>query len=238
MAIRKYSAKLPLEHVFQKEDDYNCGPSCLEMIYRLRGIKRTVKDILKDFHFEKLGSTTYPAQLARDLIKNGLKTKIIISNPRAISPAWVNLPKEKIIDNLKDWLTLQSKHDWHTFGLHLLFYLQEGGEVELKSYTVVDIKKMLDKGSLLGIALDEAWLYGHRLKVKKAETDEFNGDTYGHFIVVTGYKGNKFSILDPYPTVFKEKHGSYAIDAYQLLNASLIWAGTIIEVLRDIPQTS
>jgi len=224
--------QLPKEHIFQKENDECCGPCCLSMVYKIKGKNISLGQILKDLKLGEKGLPTYPPQLARHLNSNGLRTKLTISNSQVISPAWANEVKSKVIENLKYWVTFQPKHDWHEFGLHALFYLQEGGEIELKSYGISDIKKMLDSGSTLILGVDEVFIWKHRFKEHKAEIDEIKGKSYGHFIVVTGYKDNKFSVLDPYPTKIPNKYGSYEVNGNDLLNASLIWAATILEVLK------
>lgn len=228
--------KLPPEHIFQKEDDHNCGPSCLVMVYRLLGKNISLKKILTDFRFERKGEATFPAQLARHLTKNGIKNKIYISNPQVIPPAWKDLPKEELVENIKTWLTLNISYEdiWSKYALHLLFYLQEGGEVILKSYNANDLKEMLDRKSLIIATIDEVWLWGHRIRTKghKGIIDNFRAKTTGHFVLVKGHKGNKFQILDPYPTNIAGRYGSYEVEENQLINASLTWAATIIEVLK------
>lgn len=223
---------LPSEHVFQQKDDNNCGPSTLEMVYRFKGIDRNVSQILKDFHFGPKGELTYPPQLARDLQRNGLKTNLLISSPSVISPAWAQWNKDQLIDALKDWVTLNPKHEKHVLGLHTLFYLQEGGEITLNSYSSEDWRQMLDKESLLVVGVDEVWLWGHRFKEYEAEIDNYKGKTEGHFVLVTGHTDNKFSVLDSYPTNLEDRHGQYEVEQNQLVNASLLWEGMVVEVLK------
>jgi hypothetical protein len=202
------------------------------MVYKIKGKSISLSQILNDLRLGERGATTYPAQLARHLNKNGIRTKLTISNSQVISPAWKDAGKATLIENLKHWLAFQPRHGWHEFGLHVLFYLQEGGEIEVKSYTVSDFQRMLSKGSLLVLAVDEVWIWKHRFKEHKAEIDDLNGRSHGHFIVVTKFKDDKFTILDPYPTNIPGRHGSYEIDGNDLLNASLIWSATIVEILR------
>lgn len=226
--------KLPKEHVFQESDSNTCGPCCMAMVYGIKGKKISMKDILKDFHHGEKGDPTYPPQLARHFLKNGFKTRLTISNSRVISPAWKNIPKQELIENLKLWLTLHQKNDWRGYGLELLFYLQEGGEIALQSYTSKILKDMLDKSSLLILGVDEDWVWEHRFRAEgsKRIIDEIRGGVEGHFVLVTGHKDDKFHVLDPFPTHIEGRHGAYDIDVDQLTNASLIWASTVVEVLQ------
>lgn len=224
---------LPSEHVFQQPDDSNCGPSTLEMVYRFKGIDRDVPQILKDFHFGPKGELTYPPQLARDLQRNGVKTNLLISSPSVVSPAWSEWNNDQLIDALKDWVTLNPEHEKHVLGLHTLFYLQEGGSIDIHSYAADDWKQMLDRKSLLIVGVDEVWLWGHRFKEFESEIDDMKGKSDGHFVLVTGYTDNRFSVLDPYPTGLKNRNGQYEVEQSQLINASLLWEGMVVEVINE-----
>ncbi len=222
----------PPQHLYQEVDSDNCGPCCLEMAYGFKNVDRKLRDILKDFHFGKKGKPTYPAQLARDAMKQGLKTRLIISNPRIIPPVWSNLPREKLVENVKDWLTLNPKHDWLAYGLHLLFYLLEGGDILLQSISVADLGKMISSGSILILGVDEVWLWGQRLDGRKHRFDNFNGNTSGHFVLTREFDNDSFTVLDPYPTKLPGRMGRYVVSGNELLNSILIWSGTGLEILK------
>lgn len=225
---------LPKIHVFQESDSNTCGPCCMAMVYAMKGKKITLKDILKDFHHPEKGEPTYVGQLASHLHKNGIKTKVIVSTSQVVSPAWKHVPKEELINQLKMWLSLHSKHMWFMNNLYILWYLQEGGELEQQSYTAQTIKNMLDRESLVILGIDEDWVWEHRFKLvgEKRIVNDIEGLLEGHFVLVTGYEGNKFHVLDPFPTNLENKHGSYDIDVDQLTNASLTWDPQIIEILK------
>jgi hypothetical protein len=91
---------------------------------------------------------------------------------------------------------------------------------------------MLDNGSLLALCVDEVWLWGHHIILDTGEINDIKGQNYGHYVLVTGYKGNSFRILDPYPTSLEGRHGLYEVDGETILNANLIFCATILEVLR------
>jgi len=203
------------------------------MVYALRGKDIKLDDILNDFKQDQTGEATYVPQLARHLLENGLPTNLLISSSKIVSPAWRGLAKNELIARLKTWLTLHHDNFYHLNNLHFLFYLQEGGDLDVVSYNVDTLKTALDKGSTLIVCIDEDWVWGHRIKrtIDEVVVDDEAGVLEGHFVVVTGYEGNKFHVLDPFPTHIKGRHGAYDIDEYQFLNASLSWDPQIIEVL-------
>jgi len=197
---------LPPEHVFQESDSNTCGPSSLAMIYRMKGKDISVKEILGDFYQEGKGEATFAPQLARHLHSNGINTRLIVSSSKIVSPAWKDLEANAMIKNMKSWLTHHPKAEWHLNNLHLLFYLQEGGKLDIESYTADILRNVLDKGSKLIVCVDEGWLWGHRIERKDGivKINDEVGKLEGHFVVVTGYEGNKFHILDPFPTGISE----------------------------------
>jgi len=227
-----YKNNLPEEHIFQNVDDENCGPACLAMAYRILGKKVDVEEILKDLKIKKKGRPTFPPELAGHLLRNNIKTRLIISSPRIISPAWADLNNKELVKNLEVWLALQKNHRaiMYKFAKQLVPYVKSGGVVELKSYSSSDLKEMLDNGSLLILCVDEVWLWGHRLISFTSKIDEFKGKSSGHYVLVKSYHGDKFEVYDPFPTKIPERNGIYWIDQNQLLNASLIWAATVLEI--------
>jgi hypothetical protein len=227
--------KLPKEHIFQESDSYTCGPCCLAMVYAFKKKKISLKDILNDFHHPEKGKPTYVSQLGRHLNSNDIKTKILVSSSKLLSPAWKNYSREELITTLKEWLILHPKADLFQDVLQILFYLQEGGSVEPVSYTVQTIKDMLDRNSMVILCVDDHWIWGHRFTFDKTKTkkviDDLEGEVGGHFVLVTKYIGNTFHVLDPFPTHIEGRHGEYDIDVNDLLNASLTWEPQIIEIL-------
>lgn len=232
----KLFKRLPKEHLFQDSDSFTCGPCCLSMAYALRGKKISLKDILADFHHPEKGKATYAPQLARHLHKNGLGVRLLVSTSQVLSPAWKDLPSHEVIALLKEWIVLHPKSLYLMDILHILFFLQEGGQVDQVSYNIQTIQEMLDSGSLVILCVDEDWIWGHRFALNKSKNqrvpNEVEGQLEGHFVLVTGYTNNSFHVLDPFPTNIEGRHGEYDIDAYQLLNASLTWDPEVIEIFR------
>jgi hypothetical protein len=228
--------RLPKEHLMQDSESATCGPTSLAMVYQKLGINITVADILRDFYQGPKGESTYVPQLARHLHGQGIKTKVLVSSSKILSPAWKNLNPRDLTANLKSWLTVHPDDYWHNNNLHLLFYLQEGGELDIVSYTEATIKEGLSRSSLFLVCVDENWLWGHRLKRENGDIkiNDITGKLEGHFVVVTGSEEGQFHVLDPYPTGLKGKHGSYDVPAADVVNASLTWDPQIIEVFAKV----
>lgn len=227
------TSQLPSYHVFQGPHSDICGPCSLAMVYGIKGKQITLDDILRDFWLDRKGKPMWASQLVRHLHQHGLATTLTVSTSHVVSPAWADLPTEQLIDNLKTWLTLHPQDLWHLNNMNVLFYLQEGGQLNVASYTASSLKAMLDRGSVLILCIDEDWVWGHRLDRSQEEVrvDDLSGFVEGHFVVVTGYDGDMFHVLDPFPTNIEGRHGEYDIEDVRLVNASLTWDPQVIEVL-------
>jgi ABC-type bacteriocin/lantibiotic exporter with double-glycine peptidase domain len=101
---------LPSVHIFQESDSNTYGSCCLAMVYALKGKNISLSNILNDFNHPKIGKATYVHQLANHLHKNRVKTKIVTSTSKVLSPAWRDIPKEKIIENLQAWIPVHRKN--------------------------------------------------------------------------------------------------------------------------------
>ncbi|MDQ6985174.1 MAG: hypothetical protein Q9M91_01345 [Candidatus Dojkabacteria bacterium] len=114
---------------------------------------------------------------------------------------------------------------------NLIHYLESGGDVEVKSFSINDLKKMTDKGSKVILTVNLPHLYGKK-KVDKTNTyNPIKGVIEeGHFIILDGYKDDNFKILDPYPSSIENREGEYNIDQQIVFNSCLLASGIIIEI--------
>lgn len=224
----------PAEHMFQAPNSNTCGPTSLAMVYKLQGQNISVPQILADFHQEGQGEATFVPQLARHLNAHGVATRLLVASSKIISPAWKDASSDELIANLKAWVTRHPNDIWHVNNLHLLFYLEEGGTLDIIPYTTSLMKAALSLGSIFIVCVDENWMWGHRLKRHNGvvEVNEIAGHLEGHFVVVTGYEGDMVHVLDPFPTGIKGRHGAYDIGIDQVINASLTWDPQIIEIRK------
>jgi hypothetical protein len=213
----------------QKVGSKTCGPSCLLNIYQHFGRKTSLATILKELGVKNDESTHLP-QLARHLNRNRLKTVILSSCAHNISPNWATKNKKEVIELLKKWVTHNSKDKWLADALHLLFYLQEGGEVKLVDLTTKVIDGHLAKSDVVLSCLEESWLWGKRKISGTAKFDNIRGHTEGHFVVVYDRRGSDYLVSDPFPTGLKGKEGLYAVDKEKLLVSTLIWGAQVLAI--------
>lgn len=224
--------KIPPEHVFQKAGSENCGPCCLQMIYNLKGINRDLEKILSDLKYPPQGKNTFPGQIATHLLQNGQDCRMYVANTRVVSPAWRDLTREQLISNITEWMQANPKDDWLNFGSSLQLFLKAGGKIDFKSLGPDDFQEMLNRGSQLIPCVEGPLLWDHKFIMPKQLVDEIHGSVPGHYVVVKSLIDGQVEILDPYPTNLSEKNGHYKVSLKDLVNATLVWSGTVIEVFN------
>lgn len=217
-------------HRFQEVDSDNCGPVCLEMMYNIFHNPRSLQDIQKRFQLGINGNSTFTPQLALDLVEQGLNVRMVGMNTQIIPPAWSNLPVEEIIVNLKAWISKHPKHDWKKHNEYLVEFLQKGGSFTLSMFDETDIKKALDRESVVGVCVDEVWLYGNRIVRHGRDIDNTGETTSGHFVLIVGYDKNMFQIADPFPLEGTDKPSVYLKKEQTVLAAIYSWGGVFMEV--------
>ena len=115
---------------------------------------------------------------------------------------------------------------WVTDATHLLFYLQEGGNVEITNISKDLINSCLNDGKIILACVEQSWLWGNRKLKGKVEFDDILGTQDGHFVVVTGIEDNNYIISDPYPLA--ESDQIKKVNQDQFIIATLIWNAQLL----------
>lgn len=221
----------PFPNQQQKVGTKTCGPSSLTNIYAHFGKEVGLEKILNDLKV-KDDETTYLPQLARHIQQNGLATQVLSSCPFNMSPDWKDLDKSSLIENLKAWTTHHHKNPWIKDALFLLYYLEEGGRVNLVDLSTKLIDEELTKGNVVLCCLEESWLWGKRKVSNVVEYDSIRGEPRGHFVVVYGQKDDEYLVSDPYPTNLPERQGLYSVSKDKLLVSVLVWNPEVLVVAK------
>ncbi|MFO0703211.1 MAG: hypothetical protein U0525_00610 [Patescibacteria group bacterium] len=214
-------------NTLQEVGSKTCGPSCLHNIYASFGMDKSLSVILHDLGVTDKDSTHLP-QLARHLNDNNIETTIISSNPFSVSPSWKNKSKEKIIEKLKKWVLHNYKDSYLRESLFLLFYLQEGGNLEIKDLSTKLIDQCISDGHLVLCCLEESWLWGKRKISGKQEYHDVKGHATGHFVIIIGQTEDEYIVNDPYPTHLPGREGIYNVPKDQLFIATIAWNPQIL----------
>jgi hypothetical protein len=221
----------PFPNTQQAPDSKTCGPNCLLNVYESVGIKTDLSSILKELNVS-VKDPTYISQLARHLHSKKLTTVMLTSNPNSVVFSWKDKSQDEIIDLLKKWVVRNQKDVWITENLHLLFFLQEGGAIQILDLSTEIIDSYLDQGFTIISCVDESWLWEKRQIEDKQEYDDIKGKGRGHFVIVYGKEDSEYLISDPYPTTIAGRDGLYTIDKQKLLVSTLVWDRALVALKK------
>lgn len=174
--MKKFSVK----HYFQ-ENDGTCGIATARMLLDYFGIEITEKELIKEGFIHKSG--TWYSDLAKFFLERGLKTKVYTINLQLYSPFWRGKTSEEIkrllIDRkskLKGMLLIEANH--------VIDYIDMGGEIDIDIPRPVMLQKLIKKQPFF-IPISRSFIYNDLI------------DELGHYIVVNGFDGKNYSIIDP-----------------------------------------
>lgn len=173
--------QLDVPIIIQKEDTHY-GLAAVEMILKYYGADVTP---LEAFLNEREGGTDM-AQIGRAFLAYGFETEIVTCHPRLFDMHDHSLSPEEIYAHIEKMtqFDLKRTHDRITLE-NLLTYLDEGGKITIKAPSFDLVKKELDAGRpAIGNVTTTFTFRGQPLR-------------NSHFVVFTGYKGEKVILNDP-----------------------------------------
>lgn len=233
--------KLDVPRYRQPKDE--CEPTCLKMVLESLDKKRKfdLKKIIKDTESE-LKYMDWDYKIGTAALKRGFKAKIITFSNDLFDPTWAKLSKKKIIEKLKKRLKFVLKYDkrdinegyiwwWYESSLKAAIdFLEKGGEVKLKPISKELIKNYIKKNIPVITPLNGSVFYNHK-RVYRGRYNDIKGEYFGHCVVISGFKNNKFIITDPEKISNKTK-GIIEIDSNTLTNAIIGHTCQIIAIER------
>lgn len=181
-----------VRHVKQRRDD-DCGPTCVEMV-----TGHDIKDIYKQIRIFDRG--TYAPQLAKYLFDNKFDVKLTYFNPYLTNVYHEHsMSKAQLLNNL-----IESKDLTNKQAIKYMKQCASDYPITIEMPTKERFIKKLDEGYVIIPLLTSCFL----------DKDEvyFNQ----HYVVITGYKDDKFIVNDPSykrKQSFKMDHMLYGIVA-------------------------
>lgn len=166
-----------------------CGLACARMLLAYYGHIATEKEILKETHMHKFGS--WYSDLAKSFLKRGLKTKVFTINLYLYSPFWSGESEVQLRERLVKRET-EAKGHLKTEANRVIEYIDLGGKLEVKIPESKMLLALLKKGPIM-IPVSRSLIYENRI------------DDLGHYLVVNGFDGEYYTVLDPGPNLIKGK---------------------------------
>ena len=174
----KISYKVP-HH--SQEGNNTCGLATARMILEYFGYKMTEDEFLKETYMHKYGS--WYSDLCKPFLRRGLKTRVYTINTNIYSPFWAG-KSEKELRKLLLERKKKLKGLLKTEIEKLIEYLDLGGELEV---AIPDPKMLVNtlKSQPIFIPVARSFINPNAI------------DDLGHYIVLNGFDGKQYSVLDP-----------------------------------------
>ncbi len=178
---------------FRQENEMSCGAASLRSILDFFGKKMNEKEIIRavggivtddGYH----GILSIHAAVA--LHKMGFKVHAYTYNMELLKPEWATIDSNALIEQLKAkkaGLPKSKKTSKSILG-SMIYLLENKQNIKLKFPEKEDIIKFLERGLPVIITVWAKTIYGNSDPLA----------TGGHYLLVNGYDGKNFSVIDPY----------------------------------------
>ena len=158
-----------------------CGVACARMLLGYYGFDVSEEELLSEVYMHKFG--TWYSDLCKLFIRRGLHTKVKTININIYSPFWADkdekalrpllLERQKVLKGLLKTETEKA-----------IGYMDMGGKLTVQIPNLKMIEKLIMKQPTM-IPVLRSFLNPKRI------------DEVGHYIVLNGFDGSKYSVLDP-----------------------------------------
>ncbi len=216
--------KLDIE-IRDQPDDSTCGPTCLHSVYNYYNYSIELEEVIQSVKRMDDGGTL-AVLLAQDALKRGFHTSLYTYNLKIFDPLWTTLSNEALIEKLTKQLQYKKGVKFTVASKAYIEYLRLGGELLFDNLTTKLFKKYLEKGYPVLTGLSATYLYQtpreHYPSNEKSIYDDIRGVPLGHFVVLSGIKGKKVYVADPYRGNPFTKENYYKVDANRLLSSILL----------------
>ena len=190
--------RLPLR-ILPQPDEWTCGPTCLQAMYRYWGEDESLSTIVSRT-LKLTHGGTLAVFLACDALKKKYRAMIYTYNLTVFDPTWFShgvdiaerLDRQR---RVKDDLRLQQATEGY------LEFLRLGGQLRLMDLSRRLIRNMLLRRQPILTGLSSTFLYRVKREAGPDDTpDDINGLPSGHFVIIAGYDAEreKVLVLDPY----------------------------------------
>jgi hypothetical protein len=205
-------------------DEVTCGPTCLHAIYRHHGDDIELKQVIDEVKKLKSGGTL-AVMLGNHALKRGYKVSLHSYNLNVFDPSWRNLPRKKVISNLRRQMAYKFKQrKLRIASRAYIKFLEMGGKMLWTELNEDLIKSYLTKSVPILTGLSATYLYGTPREMdSNNKYDSIRGVPVGHFVIINGYdEASKFVYLaDPMnPNPLKSQY--YNVSFERLIHSILL----------------
>ena len=216
-----------LQLVIQTQpDDFTCGPTCLQAIYRYWGDEVPIGKLVDEIARTPSGGTA-DVFLANHALQRGYKATIFTYNLRIFDPTWFTTKGLDIRDRLLKQSAVKTPQR-PVFGLlteGYVRFLDLGGSLRYADLSPGLLRRWLRGGVPILTGLSSTYLYRRMREYgPNDDDDDVRGEPQGHFVVLCGYHRQTRSVLvaDPFLEHPKAPATHYEVGLERVVGAILL----------------
>lgn len=205
--------------VLPQPDDTVCGPTCLHAVYEYFGHELPIERIIREVPPLPDGGTL-AVFLGCHALREGFQATIYTNNLQTFDPTWFK-PDVDLRAKLLAQLQVKSDQKLHIATHAYLDFLELGGRIRMRNYTIELLRGILDRGLPILAGLSSTYLYESPREMPDGTLDDVAGTPAGHFVVLQGYDADREHVLiaDPLPDNPKFEKPYYSVELTRLLAA-------------------
>ncbi|MBW6441037.1 hypothetical protein K0B03_03330 [Patescibacteria group bacterium] len=204
---------LPIK--MQSQQPIECGPACLFAIFKQYNINNiTEEEIISKVSKNSFKQRDWLYRLGAIAQEKELKTSVITLSTSVIDLSWQKLKMADLSEKIKKrklWFNKIKRNPKIVSSEYLaeyelkiniteleamIKYIKKGGFIKLQPLTLEIIKKIISQNKYIIAALD-ATIAFNSPRILKNKVNDIKGSTWGHIVIINGYKKNKLKIANP-----------------------------------------
>ncbi|MBU42272.1 MAG: hypothetical protein CMN76_03555 [Spirochaetaceae bacterium] len=210
----------------QQPDDYSCGPTCLQAVYRYLGWEKDLQELISEVAYLREGGTL-AVQLGCHALRSGFRATIYSYNLQVFDPTWFGLPLEEFRQKLVQQSEVKKGSRMEFATRAYLEFLDRGGRILLEDLSPSLIRGILKRKNPILTGLSSTYLYRSAREFGDEfdyDYDDVRGIPSGHFVVLCGYskEDRKVLVADPYKGSPLSPGHLYPVTMDRLINSILL----------------
>jgi hypothetical protein len=220
---------IDLKVQIESQPDYTtCGPTALHSIYRYYGDPITLQAVIDET--PKLpGGGTLGVHLSVHALRRGYEVTTWLCNVRHMDPTWFKQPTD-VLAKLKARAEAKGLFQDPRYGPAMEAveqYMTLGGKLVWGDLSPDLIAKQMANGTPLLTGTNGTYLYQSARETDAGE-DDVRGESFGHFIVIGGYRSSDQTLPIADPLLDNPAYGTkyYRVSVHRLIGAIFLGVGS------------
>ena len=205
-------------------DDFTCGATCLQSIYRYHGDRIDLEDVIRDVeHLDEGG--TLGVFLGCHALRRGYKVSLYSYNLQVFDPTWHSLSQDELAGRLAKQMAVKSQRKLKIASKAYMEFIELGGQIRFTELSPKLLRRHLTGNVPMIAGLSSTYLYqSAREYGPRGDYDDIRGVPGGHFVVLCGYdnESRDIRIADPYQTNPIGKGRFYDVGVNRLICSILL----------------